>query len=100
MGAMMMVDRYVERAELVVRVVDAVLSSRTGTDPAMIERWVLTRTDAGSVWLFAVLNDQMLPKFVKVFPHEYKRVLGVARQPELPRIIPNAPEAGRQVVHG
>jgi len=63
MGAMMMVDRYVERAELVVRVVDAVLSSRTGTDPAMIERWVLTRTDAGSVWLFAVLNDQMLPKF-------------------------------------
>ena len=23
--------------------------------------------------------DEMLPKFVKVFPHEYKRVLGVAR---------------------
>ena len=22
----------------------------------------------------------MLPKFVKVFPHEYKRVLGIARQ--------------------
>ena len=24
--------------------------------------------------------DQLLPKFVKVFPHEYKRVLGVERQ--------------------
>ena len=24
--------------------------------------------------------DSMLPKFVKVFPHEYKRVLGIARQ--------------------
>jgi glutamate synthase (ferredoxin) len=24
--------------------------------------------------------EQLLPKFVKVFPHEYKRVLGVARQ--------------------
>jgi glutamate synthase domain-containing protein 3 len=26
--------------------------------------------------------DKMLPKFVKVFPHEYKRVLGVARKPQ------------------
>jgi glutamate synthase domain-containing protein 2/glutamate synthase domain-containing protein 1/glutamate synthase domain-containing protein 3 len=26
--------------------------------------------------------DTMLPKFVKVFPHEYKRVLGVKRHPE------------------
>ena len=24
--------------------------------------------------------DQLLPKFVKVFPHEYKRVLGIKRQ--------------------
>jgi glutamate synthase domain-containing protein 3 len=24
--------------------------------------------------------DSVLPKFVKVFPHEYKRVLGVKRQ--------------------
>ena len=24
--------------------------------------------------------ENMLPKFVKVFPHEYKRVLGIARQ--------------------
>jgi glutamate synthase domain-containing protein 3 len=25
--------------------------------------------------------DSMLPKFVKVFPHEYKRVLGIPRVP-------------------
>jgi glutamate synthase domain-containing protein 2/glutamate synthase domain-containing protein 1/glutamate synthase domain-containing protein 3 len=31
-------------------------------------RWILTN------W------DEMLPRFVKVFPHEYKRVLGVPRQ--------------------
>jgi glutamate synthase domain-containing protein 3 len=23
--------------------------------------------------------EQLLPKFIKVFPHEYKRVMGVAR---------------------
>lgn len=59
----MVVDRYLEKAELVARVVDAVLASRAGTDPGMIERWVLTRTTSGSVWLFAVLNDRQLPKF-------------------------------------
>jgi glutamate synthase domain-containing protein 3 len=25
--------------------------------------------------------DSMLPKFIKVFPHEYKRVLGIKRSP-------------------
>ena len=35
--------------------------------------------------------EQMLPKFVKVFPHEYKRVLGVARvKPDLPAAPPEA----------
>jgi glutamate synthase domain-containing protein 3 len=31
--------------------------------------------------------DEMLPKFVKVFPHEYKRVLGVKRT-EQPYHVP------------
>ncbi len=31
---------------------------------------------------------QMLPKFVKVFPHEYKRVLGVAKAAEQVKIAP------------
>jgi glutamate synthase domain-containing protein 3 len=39
--------------------------------------------------------DALLPKFVKVFPHEYKRVLGVQRRPS----VEQAPEIG-QVVHG
>jgi glutamate synthase domain-containing protein 2/glutamate synthase domain-containing protein 1/glutamate synthase domain-containing protein 3 len=31
---------------------------------------------------------QMLPKFIKVFPHEYKRVLGIARkQPEVAHVV-------------
>ncbi|HZT36992.1 MAG TPA: glutamate synthase large subunit [Bryobacteraceae bacterium] len=35
--------------------------------------------------------DKMLPKFVKVFPHEYKRVLGIARRP--PSFVAAAPLA-------
>jgi hypothetical protein len=55
--------KYLEKAELVARVVDSVLAARPGTDPALIERWVLTRTESGSVWLFAVLDDRRLPRF-------------------------------------
>ena len=34
--------------------------------------------------------DRMLPKFVKVFPHEYKRVMGVGRnKTEVAKVIPN-----------
>jgi DNA segregation ATPase FtsK/SpoIIIE-like protein len=58
-----MVDKYLEKAELVARVVDTVLAARPGTDPALIERWVLTRTEGGAIWLFAVLDDRRLPKF-------------------------------------
>ncbi len=43
--------------------------------------------------------NTMLPKFVKVFPHEFKRVLKRAAQPEtVTRRVP-VPEA-RQVAHG
>ena len=43
----------------------------------------------------------MLSKFVKVFPHEYKRVLGVARRAEAMSAVASAStEAGKQVVHG
>ncbi|MBV6434429.1 MAG: Ferredoxin-dependent glutamate synthase 1 [Bryobacteraceae bacterium] len=43
---------------------------------------------------------QMLPKFVKVFPHEYKRVLGIARSPhETARPAPVHPTA-QEVLHG
>ena len=47
--------------------------------------------------------DTMLPKFVKVFPHEYKRVLGVKRHPE--SAIPHLESSGstpspREVLRG
>jgi glutamate synthase domain-containing protein 3 len=43
----------------------------------------------------------LLPRFVKVFPHEYKRVLGIARtdHPYIPARIAVAPAVG-QVQHG
>jgi glutamate synthase domain-containing protein 3 len=41
----------------------------------------------------------MLPKFVKVFPHEFKRVLGVPRQMERP-FVPVASESPQQVARG
>ena len=43
----------------------------------------------------------MLPKFLKVFPHEYKRVLGIPRK-GVPQAFTPAPPAAaaRQVAHG
>jgi glutamate synthase domain-containing protein 3 len=38
----------------------------------------------------------MLPRFVKVFPHEYKRVLGVPRAEDTPRVTLTRPEVARQ----
>ena len=38
--------------------------------------------------------ESTLPKFIKVFPNEYKRVLGI------PRIVPAAERAGKQVIRG
>jgi glutamate synthase domain-containing protein 3 len=41
--------------------------------------------------------SEMLPKFVKVFPHEYKRVLGVSRQVEAPAAIQSGQEIRQEV---
>jgi glutamate synthase domain-containing protein 2/glutamate synthase domain-containing protein 3 len=43
--------------------------------------------------------QSMVSKFVKVFPHEYKRVLGVVRPPKM-MVIPAAAPETRQVLHG
>ena len=44
----------------------------------------------------------MLPKFVKVFPHEFKRVLGVPRSADMPKVTLTRPVAslGQEVSHG
>jgi len=46
----------------------AMISSHVEATASPRGKWVLEN------W------ENMLPKFVKVFPHEYKRVLGIARQ--------------------
>ena len=40
----------------------------------------------------------MLPRFVKVFPHEYKRVLGVPRKADAPKLTLTRPAAVEQEV--
>jgi glutamate synthase domain-containing protein 2/glutamate synthase domain-containing protein 1/glutamate synthase domain-containing protein 3 len=45
--------------------------------------------------------DTMLPKFVKVFPHEYMRVLGIQRAPAaLAKVQPPAGARGWEVLRG
>ena len=45
--------------------------------------------------------ETMLPKFIKVFPHEYKRVLSVPRaSATLAPVPPSAQHATREVLHG
>ncbi len=42
----------------------------------------------------------MLPRFVKVFPHEYKRVLGVPRSADMPKITLTRPVVTEEVFRG
>jgi glutamate synthase domain-containing protein 2/glutamate synthase domain-containing protein 1/glutamate synthase domain-containing protein 3 len=44
--------------------------------------------------------ESMLPKFIKIFPHEYKRVLGVPRIPEGILAAQAGKPAGEQVIRG
>ncbi len=43
--------------------------------------------------------EDTLPKFVKVFPHEYKRVLGIPRM-AAPLLASQSGKSGGQVIHG
>ena len=51
-------------------------------------KWILTNWDA------------MLPKFVKVFPHEFKRVLGVPRAAAQAPALTADQQSGKAVVRG
>ena len=44
--------------------------------------------------------DSMLPKFVKIFPHEYKRVLGIPRAPVQMAVPPQVVQPSQAVVRG
>jgi len=44
--------------------------------------------------------ESMLPKFIKVFPHEYKRVLGIPRVPDSLLAAQNGKPVGEQVTRG
>lgn len=48
--------------------------------------------------------DEMLPRFVKIFPHDYKRVLGVPRleeqDAELPALPEKTPLEVLRIIHG
>jgi glutamate synthase domain-containing protein 2/glutamate synthase domain-containing protein 1/glutamate synthase domain-containing protein 3 len=42
----------------------------------------------------------MLPRFLKVFPHEYKRVIGAPRTADMPRITLTRPVTAQEVLRG
>jgi glutamate synthase domain-containing protein 3 len=44
--------------------------------------------------------ESTLPKFVKVFPHEYKRVLGIPRVPAAMLAARAGKQSGGQVIRG
>ncbi len=75
-------------------------------DMQLLRHWITKHFDAtGSPrakWILEKWSG-MLPKFIKIFPHEYKRVLGVTRvrQDAEPRAATIATIAvNRQVIHG
>jgi glutamate synthase domain-containing protein 3 len=53
-----------------------------------LAKWVLDNWDA------------MLPRFVKVFPHEYKRVLGIPRAEAATVPLPEKGPQPREVIRG
>ncbi|MBL8238598.1 MAG: glutamate synthase large subunit [Bryobacterales bacterium] len=62
----------------------------------LIERHVQFTDSRRGKWVLENWGD-LLDKFVKVFPHEYKRVLGVAKR-DTPYFVGSA--QGEQVLHG
>ncbi len=63
----------------------------------LIERHVRYTGSPRGRWILENWGT-MLPQFVKVFPHEFKRVAGVPRR-ETPYFVPGANQ-GEQVIHG
>ena len=64
----------------------------------LIERHATETESPRARWILENF-DTMLPKFVKVFPHEFKRVLGVERVKHQ-YIPPIVKMSGEGVLHG
>jgi glutamate synthase domain-containing protein 3 len=75
-----------------------------GVDIALLERLIRNHLEfTGSPRAQWILENwlTMLPRFVKVFPHEYKRVLNLPRAKEVYMPVPLAAAAASQpLVHG
>jgi glutamate synthase domain-containing protein 3 len=76
------------------------------SDPGDLEalRHLITRhfefTRSGRAREILMDFDGFLPKFVKVFPHEYRRVLGMASAAAVPRLLPLESRPAPEVLHG
>jgi glutamate synthase (NADPH/NADH) large chain len=72
-------------------------------DQQLLQVWIMRHFEAtGSPrakWIIENWSG-MLPKFYKVFPHEYKRVLGVPRQGVAQVVLPAAAAKAQPVAHG
>ncbi len=77
-------------------------------DIQLLQYWITLHFEAtGSPRAKWILENwaEMCPKFLKIFPHEYKRVLGIARNKAEPeKSVPLASTLGaavpQQVMHG
>ena len=78
-------------------------------DIQLLRHWITRHFDAtGSPRAEWILEkwSSMLPKFIKIFPHEYKRVLGIKREKqEVEKASPHAASiatiaVNKQVIHG
>jgi glutamate synthase domain-containing protein 2/glutamate synthase domain-containing protein 1/glutamate synthase domain-containing protein 3 len=68
-------------------------------DPAdiqILKQWITRHVEytgsARGKWILERFGD-VLPKFIKVFPHEYKRVLGIPRRTIAPKVEDHKPLA-------
>jgi glutamate synthase domain-containing protein 2/glutamate synthase domain-containing protein 3 len=75
-------------------------------DVQLLRHWIAEHVEAtGSPRAEWILENwsQMLPKFIKIFPHEYKRVLGIPRKAEQTIPLPSSIATiavSREVIHG
>ena len=65
----------------------------------LIEKHVEATASPRGQWILENWGE-MIPKFVKIFPHEYKRVLGIPQFVQLPAAHIAAPAEMQEAAHG